>query len=319
MRDFLGHGSVLVKHPSFFQTLTEGDDFVGWQRSKQLRDNMRRRLSFVPGLMQALTGYEGAELQDRGACHYHPALAVVGGELTGYRLHNEGRYPVIRFGPVDDVARFIGEMWLDVTGLQGSRREDRERYGWHASGIDGVAGLAWYVSKMASEIGKLDQKDGAYGRTWFRWDRGKHLANFCGFSEKALNPETWIRRKAVLSWVGQFLGIRHVVTGPGRFTAFLRSDEVGSAAAYMDGGETSDLMEWARGLVASKGRAVQKHGETGAAFVVWDDKVKAVIKEVVRFGAEDTLNELLMLIDVESAFDLRCRSEEWAVTWDKVS
>ena len=321
LREFMGHGSVLVKEPSFALTLTAGKEAPGWQEMKRLRHVWRQRIARVPGLLEALTGYGVAELQERGAVHYHEALAVVGGEVTGHRERYGVRYPVIRFGDIEDVVAWLGEQWLQVSGLQGSTARARRRYGWHGSCIHGVDGLGAYVAKVAGEIAKSDQKSGqAFGRTWFKWDRGKRLSEYCTLREVGQFPEEWVRRKMAVAWVGQCLGIR-VVEGKGRRDwAYLSSDELGSAAAYVASGAVEDLVEWGRVQVLSRARRVQDGGEVGKRFVVWDAQAEALVRECHRFSLVDELGELMRLIDAKDAAWLRsARESEFRLTYAEVA
>lgn len=181
-RTFFQHIRALEALPTGFVTLTHGREAPDWQSSKAA---LHRWQQGIRGRGVPVCGTWVAELQQRGAVHYHLCLSVEGdaGEAMGIfeRLRTD---------------------WLRITGDEGSVRQWRERRAFRLDMVGQRAvdreRLALYLDKarLASHQAKASQKTGgvAYGRTWGVVQRRRLDAYYQPVEQYEVDPGTWVAR-----------------------------------------------------------------------------------------------------------------------------
>lgn len=229
-RTFFGHVGALETLPTGFVTLTHGKEAPDWQVSKaafnRWQQSMRDRREPVCGTWVA-------ELQQRGAVHYHVCLSVEGDAAAVSRLFDRLR-----------------KDWLRITGDEGSLRQWRER---RAYRLDMVGArvidrerLARYLEKanLAAHQAKAAQKGSgvAYGRTW-GVIRRERLARYYAVETHSVHPGDWVARAVAMRRVlHEVKGVNpgRGVDGPVRVVP-VKLWGVGLEGEYLRHGRAKDL------------------------------------------------------------------------------
>lgn len=181
-RTFFQHIRALETLPTGFVTLTHGREAPGWQASKSA---LNRWQQGIRGRGVPVCGTWVAELQQRGAVHYHLCLSVEGDA-----------------GQAMEIFERLRADWLRITGDEGSARHWRERRAYRLDMVGQRAAdrerLARYLDKarLASHQAKESQKTGgiAYGRTWGVVQRRRLAEYYQAAEQYEVNADEWVAR-----------------------------------------------------------------------------------------------------------------------------
>ena len=155
-----------------FLTLTHAADFPDWRKSKDQFKTWRNSMRYWLG-RRAIdwAGLYVPETQRRGAPHYHALVRIFGDMDLLDELAGADRSKWDKANAGRD-AGWIGRKWLEITGDEGSRPQDRERYGVVVEDVDDHPDRVgrYLVKRLGNELVKRqqmprDQREWT-GRTW---------------------------------------------------------------------------------------------------------------------------------------------------------
>ena len=187
-RAILSHAKVLLDNWAAFLTLTHGRDAPEWRSSKVSLHKWQRRIARLEKQGIIICGWWVAELQKRGAVHYHLALALL----------NSSHLSAVE---AESVFEGLGKSWIDLTGDEGSDHAAREERGYRGDMLrsepGSLVGLVGYLGKIAglnAELAKTSQKEAAaYGGVRGKVGR-KHLAPWRRVYQVPVDAEQVCRR-----------------------------------------------------------------------------------------------------------------------------